>query len=236
MRTFCITLFFLLGCYAPKFNPCEVRCRSATECPSGYSCEADSFCHQSASETLCACKPLQCSEIANSCGDIDNTCGGITRCGDCTKPTTCGGGGTPNVCGDPGACIPKACAPDDCGPSTDSCGNPRTCPTCPLGKKCASGKCVACTPRCVAGELACGDDGCGQSCGTCPDARWTCHPQGVCCIRSGQQCNPQLEGCNCCPGLFCLSGFCESASGCAMAENRSFPDDELPLTDEGQQP
>jgi hypothetical protein len=94
---------------------------------------------------------------------------------------------------------------------------PTVCPDCPPGTRCDQGKCVDCTPQCQPGELACGDDQCGGSCGSCPDARWTCHAAGICCIRNNQQCHPLLEGCNCCPGLFCISGFCTPAAGCAMA-------------------
>ncbi|HEY5938710.1 MAG TPA: hypothetical protein VIU61_28860 [Kofleriaceae bacterium] len=209
------------GCYAPEFSACTVRCRITNDCPSGFACLEDKFCHASTGESLCACKPVTCDEVPDSCGDIDDTCGGTTVCPDCTPPLECGGGGTPNVCGDPGTCTPLSCASDEsCGPSTDSCGQPRVCPDCPVGKKCDNGHCVPCTPDCD-GELACGDDGCGRSCGSCPDDRWDCHSSGTCCIRDGERCTPLTEGCNCCPGLFCISGFCTPASGCAMATDRT---------------
>ena len=183
-------------------------------------CGDDKFCHANTNEAACPCIALECSDVHGACGAMPDTCGQTVQCGNCTSPLQGGAGGIPNVCGDPANCKPLACEPGACGPSTDSCGNPRTCPDCPLGKKCDGGQCVPCTPKCVAGELKCGDDGCGRSCGTCPDARWQCVPSngagspGVCCIKNGQQCSPFNEGCNCCPGLFCQSGFCSPSSGC----------------------
>ena len=186
-------------------------------------CGDDKFCHRSIDEAQCPCVPLKCSDVPNACGEMPDTCGGTVQCSSCTPPLECGGGGVPNQCGDPANCVPLACEPGACGAGMDSCGNPRTCPDCPLGKKCTNGACVPCTPNCIMSNLACGDDGCGRSCGECPDNRWQCVPSagagspGVCCIRANQQCTPLTEGCNCCPGLFCISGFCVTSSGCAAA-------------------
>jgi len=227
VRLWLAILALCAACYAPELAPCTVRCRLTNDCPSGFACLDDRFCHGVAGEALCACKPLRCEEIPGACGDIDDTCGGVTHCGGCTLPLECGAGGIPNVCGDPSHCTPLACAPDACGPSVDSCGNPRTCSACPPGKKCTAGTCVPCTPKCATGELACGDDSCDGSCGSCPDSRWSCHaPEGICCIRNGEHCNPFLEGCNCCPGLFCVNGICQPDTGCAMATDRSWPGDD----------
>jgi hypothetical protein len=216
-----LVLVLLASCYSPELAPCTVRCRLTFDCPSGMACGDDKFCHADTNEAACPCKPLKCSDVPGACGAMPDTCGQIVQCGDCsTAGHECGGGGIPNVCGDPGNCMPLACEPGACGAGTDSCGNPRTCPDCPLGKKCEAGQCVPCTPRCVAGSLKCGDDGCGRSCGDCPDDRWNCVPSagagspGVCCIRNGESCFPALEGCNCCPGLFCFSGFCGPGAGC----------------------
>jgi hypothetical protein len=212
-----VVLGLLGGCYSFASAPCVVRCGPGGECPPSFSCMEDRFCHASTAEALCPCKPLQCHELEGACGDLPDTCGGVTSCGGCEAPLECGGGGTPNVCGDPASCEPQACLPGACGPTIDSCGDPTVCPDCPPGTRCDQGKCVDCTPQCQPGELACGDDQCGGSCGSCPDARWTCHAAGICCIRNNEQCHPLLEGCNCCPGLFCISGFCTPAAGCAMA-------------------
>jgi hypothetical protein len=221
-----IALSTWVGCsYSFEVASCTVRCAD-NRCPQGLACLDDGYCHAATTEPMCPCVPLRCEDVAGSCGDMPDTCGAMVPCGGCSEPLTCGGGGTPNVCGDPTTCVPQPCPDGACGPVIDSCGNASTCPGCPQGEKCASGQCVPCTPQCVEGELACGDDGCGGSCGTCPDERWDCHTSGICCIRNNERCTPLTEGCNCCPGLFCISGFCTPASGCAMAPNTSTMSDE----------
>jgi hypothetical protein len=211
---FLVVLATLAGCYAPELAPCTIRCRLTFDCPPDMGCGDDKFCHRSTDEPACPCIPLACNDVVNACGTMPDTCGGTVECGGCAAPDECGGAGLANICGDPANCEATACEPGSCGPSTDSCGNARECPDCPLGKKCSSGTCVPCTPNCV-GELACGDDGCGRSCGACPDERWTCEgTPGLCCIPDGERCTPLTEGCNCCEGLFCISGFCTPASGC----------------------
>jgi hypothetical protein len=211
-----LALLVLVGCYEPNLQPCTVRCRLTFDCPSGMACGDDLFCHANASDPACPCIPLTCDDIPDSCGMLDNLCGSMVDCGMCAPPFQCGIGGTPNQCADPGSgCQPLACSPNDCGPSTDSCGNPRTCPNCPPGKRCDAGRCVACTPSCTTNvDYPCGDDGCGGSCGSCPDSRWTCQNSDFCCLPNNSQCTPLTEGCNCCPGLFCISGFCTPAAGC----------------------
>jgi hypothetical protein len=224
-----IVLVLLASCYSPELVPCTVRCRLTFDCPSGMACSDDKFCHADSNEAMCPCIPLKCSDVPGACGHMDDTCGNFVECGGCTSPLECGGGGVPNQCGDPASCMPLACEPGACGMGTDSCGNPRTCPDCPQGKVCTNGQCVPCNPKCVMGSLACGDDSCGRSCGTCPDSRWTCVPSngtgspGVCCIRANQHCTPLTEGCNCCPGLFCESGFCVPAAGCDLVTGDETP-------------
>jgi hypothetical protein len=44
---------------------------------------------------------------------------------------------------------------------------------------------ASCTPFC--GSMACGDDGCGGSCGSCP-ASYTCVINGTCQLNPGSQC------------------------------------------------
>src|SRR5690606_34435290 len=99
--------------------------------------------------------------LGANCGLLRDGCGEILECGSCEAPETCGGAGVENQCGDPASCEPLACEPGACGPSMDRCGNPRTCPDCPPGETCSNGTCTPCTPNCIMGELACGDDGCG---------------------------------------------------------------------------
>ncbi len=33
------------ACYAPRLDPCSVRCSTTRTCPYGWSCGADDFCH-----------------------------------------------------------------------------------------------------------------------------------------------------------------------------------------------
>jgi hypothetical protein len=203
---------------------CTSRCIDDAQCGPGESCRDDRFCHRATDDELCSCLSLRCGDVSGACGEIADGCGGTISCGDCANPLVCGGAGKPNLCGDPAECVPQPCPAGACGPFIDSCGDAVECPTCPSGQQCRDGRCEICAPDCADGELACGDDGCGGSCGSCPDERWSCHPQGVCCIRNGEKCHPLLEGCNCCPGLFCVSGFCAPAAGCAMAPSRTAPD------------
>ena len=121
-----------------------------------------------------------------------------------------------------GPCEPRSCG-EACGELDDGCGATLSCGECPSPLECGiaeANRCDdpggECTPACEEGSLACGDDGCGGSCGDCPDERWDCHEIGLCCIRSGERCAPFTEGCNCCPGLFCISGFCQPAAGCEL--------------------
>ncbi|MBM4372705.1 MAG: hypothetical protein FJ098_13675 [Deltaproteobacteria bacterium] len=75
----------------------------------------------------------------------------------------------------------------------DTCGEPwQTVESCPGG--CTEGHCeAACTPACTG--KACGDDGCGGSCGTCP--------AGSGC--QGGKCVPGVE-CTCSSGPCCTDG------------------------------
>jgi len=76
-------------------------------------------------------------------------------------------------------CTPTTCEVlgNECGgPYDDGCGGTVTCPSCTeCGEECQSGSCVftACEGK------ACGDDGCGGSCGLCPE-HYTC--EGVTCV------------------------------------------------------
>jgi hypothetical protein len=218
----------LVSCFEPSYPACAVRCAADGACPSGQSCREDRFCHGEPGAPLCGpCLPRSCDEVPGSCGALADGCGGVLACGDCEPPETCGGGG-PSLCG-VGDCEPSdPCGAGVCGEVSDECGNAVDCGGCPPPEACGAeqpNRCgePACTPSCPPGELACGDDGCGGTCGGCPDDRWSCHDSGYCCIRNGQQCQPFTEGCNCCPGLFCLSGFCTPASGCALAPARAIP-------------
>ena len=140
----------------------------------------------------------------------------------CLEDNFCHPGDDPELCG---PCTALRCADLDrpCGEIDDGCGGVLDCGGCEAPLECGAREpnvCDApdeCTPECVEGELACGDDSCGGSCGSCPDERWDCHDTGVCCIRANESCQPLLEGCNCCPGLFCINGICQPGAGCSAA-------------------
>jgi len=78
---------------------------------------------------------------------------------------------------------------------------------------------VSCTPSCV--DKACGDDGCGGSCGTC-DAGAEC-VDGACaaCDCGDRQCGQDLCGrsCGTCAqdAPYCVDGYCEEALSCPTA-------------------
>ena len=75
---------------------------------------------------------------------------------------------------------------------------------CGTGSSCVGGECT-CIPMCSG--KACGDDGCGGSCGEC-GAQATCMPSGVCCDRAcgERQCGPDACGGEC--------GACEAELVC----------------------
>jgi len=126
----------------------------------------------------------QCVNGGTNCAEC--TCDG-KACGDDGCGNSCGTCQTDEACHD-GACIHLGCSPLE-GPGCDGCGceacvcevDPYCCETqwddlcvaqCadPCGEPCP------CLPDC-AGK-ACGDDGCGGSCGTCP-AETACE-EGAC--------------------------------------------------------
>jgi len=103
------------------------------------------------------------------------------------------------------------CAPlENCGDSIcqveefETCANcPGDCP-CPPGESCFNGKC--CHPDCSGKE--CGDDGCGGSCGGCPE--------NLACIDNTCQEN---DGCAAtvtpgCPGCICEACVCDMYPPC----------------------
>ncbi|MGB0589077.1 MAG: hypothetical protein ACPGU1_05300 [Myxococcota bacterium] len=127
-------------------------------CPAGWACQAGTC--------LDPCVP-NCG--ARQCGP--DSCGG--SCGTCVSGWGCDSDG---FCyeGCDADCVDRACGDDGCG---------GLCGTCAVGASCEleTGECVdssstdggAGTPDgnddCSCEGRECGDDGCGGSCGTCPD-------------------------------------------------------------------
>ena len=178
------TTCFQGTCCTPE---CEGKACGDDGC--GGSCGA---CDQgeSCDEGVCACTP-QCE--GKTCGD--DGCGGT--CGACDDNAFCDGG----VCVCTPECGDAMCGDDGCGGSCGACPSDNACEagvcigpctpgetrcnagsvevcnpdgeswtavaTCAESTPCFEGMC--CTPVCDG--IACGDDGCGGTCGACPEAK-----------------------------------------------------------------
>jgi hypothetical protein len=205
-------------------------------CSTGEICSAAGVC-----EPLCT---PSCD--GKACGN--NGCGG--SCGDCSAPTpfcnlgTCGATCVPScdgrVCGDDdcggscGSCaVSESCVGGTCAPLPNelTCAGGRCGGNAPGGCSCAASclsggaPCCAdaeavcgCFPKCT--DKACGDDGCGGSCGSC-DAGERCSATQVCvpdlcapdpCNGHGA-CSPSAGACSCSVGYdgiscdVCASGY-----------------------------
>ncbi len=193
------------------------------------SCECAAAC-----EPDCADKACGDDGCGGSCGGCDdgNPCtADVCQDAGCVAEavadgTECGEG---DVC-EAGACVPPctpscegvACGDDGCGGSCGACddGNPCTADACEAGvcqaeavedgtacgdgDVCEAGACVPpCTPSCEG--VACGDDGCGGSCGECDDGN-PCTADaceaGVC------QAEAVEDGTACLDGWICEAGVC----------------------------
>lgn len=219
---------------------CAVDC---AVCGSGFcdpgesvsSCPQD--CCGSCGDGVCA--PALCGESADSCPNdcSPNLCGN----GTCVPPenalncpSDCPRGACGNATCEPGessvtcaADCPASCGDCICQPSEQA-------GTCPLDCGfCGDGYCLSacpamyapenlascfsdcCQPSCAAKE--CGTNGCGGSCGTCPQGS-VCSDQGSCvCVPQcqGKECGG--DGCGgecgqCSPGTKCDFGLC--MTGC----------------------
>jgi hypothetical protein len=94
-------------------------------------------------------------------------------------------------------CTPKTCAElfAECGSQSDGCGNELNCGTCETGVcNTNTNKCeVACVPDCT--SKICGDDGCGNSCGTC-NANETCSVDQKSCEINTTECVADTKRCS----------------------------------------
>ncbi|MBM4354080.1 MAG: hypothetical protein FJ109_09855, partial [Deltaproteobacteria bacterium] len=101
------------------------------------------------------------------------------------------------------------------------CGHQVSSKTCPVGKKCKNGQCV-CSAQCLG--IQCGDDGCGGTCGFCPNNQLcqngTCVPQPCTATCAGKVCGYSACGdpCGICPsGQECIAGKCKCVPSCVGA-------------------
>lgn len=170
------------GCPAPDPFCGDLACNADEDCES---CAKDCGC-----EAEQVCDAGECVDCVPSCDGLDcgdDGCGG--NCGDCGDEEECVDGLCVGPC-DPD-CIDKSCGDDGCDGSCGDCGDGEQCvdgaceaaglcgngaidageeceidDDCGVGAVCTECVCItACPPDCV--DKVCGDDGCGDSCGTC---------------------------------------------------------------------
>ncbi len=154
-------------------DPC-LEWSEENPCPVGTSC--------SDGECLCApaCDGLECG---------DDGCGG--SCGNCPGGESCSNGLCAELCQDECAeAGQQACFGQGfhlCGTfDADDCLDWGPTIPCAPWAPCADGECV-CQPKC--GEKECGGDGCGGSCGLCPQGT-TCS-NGMCAELCEDECAPK---------------------------------------------
>lgn len=150
---------------------CDPKVR--LDCCGKNLCWFDSCGQQGAFETRCpyGCEAATCLDCVPSCeGKTCGTdgCGGT--CGTCTGGSVCQVGKCVCSARDHKAC----CGTDVCW--VDSCGTVGdVAETCVLS--CSNASCVNCIPACEGRQ--CGSDGCGGTCGTCPEGE-ECSATGMC--------------------------------------------------------
>lgn len=159
----------------------------------------------------CACEACVCEADAWCCeNEWDGLC--VSECvEDCAGDfclANCGNG----TCDDDGIETCDTC-PADCG--------------CPVGQICEWGEC--CQPDCTGKQ--CGYDGCGGSCGECPEGS-LCTLENQC-----EVCTPDCvdmqcggDGCGgscgeCAEGLFCADGKCVAGGTCEGLCGEGIPGD-----------
>jgi hypothetical protein len=217
------------GCSAGACLPCQPAC-GARECGEdgcGGTCGACGGLETCLAGT-CGCEPEDhkaccgnavcwidgCGKAGAKVADCAGGCadGACLSCTPSCGTATCGDDGCGGSCGEcdggracrSGKCV---CLPLDhtgcCGTETcwfDSCDNAMdTIDFCANG--CADGACRDCAPQCEALGRQCGDDGCGGSCGACPE---------------GTTCEAGLCACNahdhkgCCGNAVCWFNSCDA--------------------------
>jgi len=154
----------------------SIDCNQSPSCgwkadASFYDCGTDGAADPSGANPIACeggCTPA-CA--GKACGP--DGCGG--QCGVCAQGQTCEAGvctGEPtctNECaqGETG-CLDSNTQKYTCAQGVDGCWD-RVTVACGTNETCSNGQCVELTCSC-AGRV-CGDDGCGVSCGTCPDGQ-----------------------------------------------------------------
>ena len=202
---------------------------SCGTCPGSLTCDGSGQCGCTAGLDACGTECVNLQNDARHCGTCDHPCGTSEVCSasacvlDCPTGTENCSGSCADLASDPAHCgaCDHACPPDStCQASQCTC-TVLTCGSacCSAGQVCNLGAC--CTPGC-AGK-ACGPDGCGGACGTCPGTL-SCDGAGACGCAAGltvcgTACvNTQSDvlncgGCDapCTPPEVCALGQCDTA-------------------------
>ncbi len=201
------------------FNPvCDGSGTCATCVPtcSGKDCGADgcggscgacsgaNVCALGKCVDLCSPTPFKCQTA--TCGD--DGCGG--SCGSCAAGSACQNG---SCVADTPVDDPTSCA-GHCG-STAPAGCYCTASCQAIGYCCADyATTCACKPDCTG--KACGSDGCGGTCGTCPGSAPYCNTAFQC----DANCQPACGGKTCGPdGCGGTCGSCGSGATCSKANS-----------------
>ena len=247
--TFHSALFAVLAVCLTMQSGCFEEAATAVA-PSG---DADSTQADLTNDTSIPCAPKSCGQLDADCGTPDNGCGEPLDCGDCLSPLTCSvlnqckcvpdclgkacgdKDGCDGTCAQGSGCCVHECEPEgsvQCeGGALSTCGeyDQDVCREWSVPVACDSGVCngsACCEPDCDGKE--CGEDGCGNVCGECPNAAPSCSAQGLCTTDCTPDCSNKECGedgcggdCGTCPGA---APVC-SAEGVCVVECTANCDD-----------
>lgn len=198
-------------------------------CPTGAKCRAE-CCPENAECCDGACCYGACYGEELCCPTGKVVCDGQCRDWECCTNDQCAGNATFDPESHTCVCVPncdgKACGDNGCDGSCGACPEGQTCTegacTCPSGHLCSDNTCHECctdtqcpanhvcdpqTRTCVCAPncdgKSCGDNGCGGSCGTCPEGR-VCR-NGACGCANGVLCGDQCQ--ECCEAADCVSSY-----------------------------
>jgi hypothetical protein len=150
-------------------------------------------------DMVATCNPTGQAFEATACPS-GNKCVGLGMCGACANDGDCSAmtqGCKVGLCGAGYAC------------TTKNAGNGIACTVGGKPGTCSSGSCQ-CTPQCSG--KACGDDGCGGTCGTCPGGSKCSANQCVECTPTGGECASLTTSDGCTVGSCSAAGRCTTTT------------------------